>query len=50
MFITHQAAPTTDREMARPTPKLDHMYGVISSKNLQKIINNIWYYWLWKVI
>lgn len=32
--FTHQAAPTTDREMARPMPRLAHMKGDVSVRNL----------------
>lgn len=31
---THHAAPTTDREIARPMPRFDHMKGEVSVKNL----------------
>lgn len=31
---THHAAPTTDREIARPMPKFDHMKGEVSVRNL----------------
>lgn len=31
---THQAAPTTDREMARPMPRPAHMKGDVSVRNL----------------
>lgn len=31
---THQAAPTTDREMAKPMPRLAHMKGEVSVRNL----------------
>lgn len=31
---THQAAPTTDREMAKPIPRLAHMKGEVSVRNL----------------
>lgn len=31
---THQAAPTTDREIARPMPRFDHMKGEVSVRNL----------------
>lgn len=34
-FSTHQAAPTTDREMAKPMPRLAHMKGEVSNRNLQ---------------
>uniref|UniRef100_A0A481CU22 V-type proton ATPase 21 kDa proteolipid subunit n=1 Tax=Sus scrofa TaxID=9823 RepID=A0A481CU22_PIG len=30
---THHAAPTTDREIARPMPRFDHMKGEVSVKN-----------------
>lgn len=33
---THQAAPTTDREMAKPMPRLAHMKGEVSVRNLPK--------------
>lgn len=32
---THQAAPTTDREMARPMPRPAHMKGDVSVRNLR---------------
>jgi len=31
---SHHAAPTTDREMARPIPRLAHINGEVSVKNL----------------
>lgn len=31
---TYQAAPTTDRDMARPTPVQAHMYGEMFVSNL----------------
>lgn len=33
-WFTHQAAPTTDREMARPMPRQAHMNGDVSVRNL----------------
>lgn len=33
--FTHQAAPTTDREMARPMPRPAHMKGDVSVRNLR---------------
>lgn len=32
---THQAAPTTDREMLKPMPRLAHIKGEVSVRNLQ---------------
>ncbi len=32
----YHAAPTTDREMARPIPRLAHINGEVSVKNLQQ--------------
>lgn len=31
---SHQAAPTTDREMARPIPRFAHIKGDVSVRNL----------------
>lgn len=31
---THHAAPTTDNEMDNPIPRLDHIYGEVSVRNL----------------
>lgn len=31
---TYQAAPTTDSDMASPIPRLDHMKGEVSVRNL----------------
>jgi hypothetical protein len=35
---SYKAAPTTDRETARPIPIADHMWGDVSSKNLKKYL------------
>ena len=33
--MTYHAAPTTDKEMARPIPRSAHINGDVASKNLQ---------------
>lgn len=33
--MTYHAAPTTDKEMARPIPRSAHINGDVDSKNLQ---------------
>lgn len=33
---THQAAPTTDREIDKPMPRLAHINGEVSVRNLQE--------------
>lgn len=38
MFLgTHQAAPTTDKEILKPMPRLAHIKGEVSVRNLQKM-------------
>lgn len=32
---SYQAAPTTEREMAKPIPRFAHINGEVSVKNLQ---------------
>lgn len=34
-LCTHQAAPTTDNEMLKPMPRLAHIKGEVSVRNLQ---------------
>lgn len=41
-WFTHQAAPTTDREMARPMPRQAHMNGDVSVRNLRAKTETKW--------
>ena len=37
---TYHAAPTTDKEIASPTPIKAHMYGEVDKKNLKVYFEN----------
>lgn len=39
-YRTHQAAPTTDREMDMPVPISPHIYGEVDIRNLTSQIKN----------
>lgn len=40
IYRTHQAAPTTDREMDMPVPISPHIYGEVDIRNLTSQIKN----------